>query len=179
MPSSLILATSSGPFLGARVSVEERMKVNQIANGLDDERGGKPEEHIIMEYEMGENSESTNKFWELLGGRVDRIKSQKEGGDDASSHVLQKMFKISDSSGALTREEVPFQRASLHGADVFIVDVGPEIFVWVGQGSSDLERKSAMQSGQTYLNKSGRPVWTPITRVMQGAKNGALLSHFH
>jgi gelsolin len=166
-------------FLGQRVSVEERMKVNQIANGLDDERGGKPEEHIIMEYEMHNNDQSTNKFWELLGGRVDRIKTQQEGGDDARAHVIQKMYKISDSSGALQTTEVPFAFSSLHGNDVFIVDVGSEIFVWVGLASSTMERKTAMQSGQTYLNKSGKPVWTPITRVMQGAENEALLSHFH
>lgn len=166
-------------FLGQRVSVEERTKVNQIANGLDDERGGKPEEHIIMEYEMGETSDSTNKFWELLGGRVDRIKSQKEGGDDARAQEVRKIVKISDETGTLRKTEVPFTRSSLSGSDVFVIDVGSEIFVWVGGASSPMERKTALQHGQSYLNTSGKPVWTPISRVLQGAENEALLSHFH
>jgi len=165
-------------FMGARVSVEERMKVNQVANGLDDERGGKPTEVTIMEFEMHEDSPSTNKFWELLGGRVAKIKTQKEGGDDASAHEVRKIYQLSDATGSLQMTDVPFGLHSLHGTDVFIVDVGSEVFVWVGQGSSTLERKSAMQSGQTYLNKAGRPAWTPLTRIMQGAENEALLAHF-
>lgn len=134
--------------------------------------------HVIGEFEMNKQDDSTNEFWSLLGGRVASIKSAAEGGSDDKPVSVKHMSRLSDATGTLEITEVPFARNSLHTSDVFIVDVGSEVFVWVGKGTSDKERKYAIQYGQTYLTKSGKPAWIPLSRVMEGGENESLFSHF-
>eukprot|EP01095_Lingulamoeba_sp_RSL-Kostka_P008787 TRINITY_DN297_c3_g1_i1.p1 TRINITY_DN297_c3_g1~~TRINITY_DN297_c3_g1_i1.p1 ORF type:complete len:793 (+),score=262.77 TRINITY_DN297_c3_g1_i1:64-2442(+) len=60
-------------------------------------------------------------------------------------------------------------------SDVFIFDVGFQIFVWVGKNSSHLERKYALQFAQYYLDEqnktNGRNICTPIAKVMEKGEN--------
>ena len=39
------------------------------------------------------------------------------------------------------------ERSMLKGDDVFILDTPGEVFVWVGKGASDVERKAGMAHG--------------------------------
>lgn len=134
--------------------------------------------HVIGEFEMHKDEEHINEFWKLLGGRVEIIKSAVEGGSDDKPIAVKNMLKLSDESGTLEMTNVPFSRASFNTHDVFIIDVGSEVFVWVGKGTSEKERKYALQYGQNYITKSGKPAWTQLSRVMEGGENEALFSHF-
>jgi len=165
-------------FMGKQAGIAEKTKISQLARGLDDERGGKVVIHVIGEFDMHNTDDVTNKFWELLGGRVDSIKSAKEGGSDEKPISVKNMLKISDDTGSVKTTPVPFARSSLVSGDAFIIDVGSEVFVWVGRTSSPNERKYALQQGQQYIQKTGRPIWTPLSRVMEGGENEALLAHF-
>jgi hypothetical protein len=78
--------------------------------------------------------------------------------------------------------------------DVFIVDLGTILYVWVGKGASAEERKQvcaalqtcpcafqhcialqAMQRATDYLASSERPVATPVVRVVEGGESDAFL----
>jgi hypothetical protein len=100
------------------------------------------------------------------------------GGSDDKPISIKQMHKLSDESGQLELTSVPFARSGLQSSDAFIIDVGAEIFVWVGKATSEKERKFAIQYGQDYINKNGRPAWTPLSRVMEGAENESLWSYF-
>jgi len=165
-------------FIGSKAGIAEKTKGNQITRGLDDERGGKVQINVIGEFEMHKEDEHTNKFWSLLGGKVASIKSAEHGGSDDKPIAVRNMLRLSDASGSLQTTPVDFARSSLHSSDVFIIDVGSEVFVWVGKGASVMERKTALQHGQQYITKSGKPAWTPLSRVTEGAENEAMLSHF-
>lgn len=45
---------------------------------------------------------------------------------------------------------------------VYLVDPGPEILVWVGEGASEIERRGAMITATKYLMHQARPLTTPI-----------------
>jgi hypothetical protein len=62
-------------------------------------------------------------------------------------------------------------RALLDSDDVFIFDIGFEVFVWVGRGASKLERRTALQYAQDYLMAYKKPLHTPISRVLEGGEN--------
>jgi len=164
-------------FMGSRAGIAEKAIITQLARSLDDERGGQVTIHVISESDMNNTDEPTTAFWQLLGGRVASIRSASEGGSDAKPTVTKAMYQLSDASGSLKITEVPFSRANLSGNDVFLIDVGSEVFVWVGNASSHEERRHALQYGQTYLNKQGKPAYTPVCRVMQGGENEVLLAH--
>lgn len=82
-------------------------------------------------------------------------------------------FRLSDAKGALTFTLVADGNISskyLDEKDAFIIDVGTEIFVWVGKKASKDERSFAMRYAMKYLKQSKRPLYTPITRIVQGAE---------
>jgi hypothetical protein len=76
---------------------------------------------------------------------------------------------VSDASGELKVEKVAeskLERKMLDATDVFIVDSGAEVFVWVGDKATKQEREKSMEHAATYLKQNNRPVWTPITRII-------------
>ena len=56
----------------------------------------------------------------------------------------------------------PLRQGMLFEDDVYIVDPGAEILVWVGEGASDRERRAAMLTATKYLMYQRRPLTTPI-----------------
>jgi len=75
-------------------------------------------------------------------------------------------------------EEGKIHKKNLKSEDVFIADVGAEVFVWVGAKSSSGEKAHALKFAQTYLANEKRPNWTPITRLIEGGESENFLRHF-
>jgi len=71
----------------------------------------------------------------------------------------------------LLRKKVEFKRESLKSDEVYIVDVGQKVFVWVGKGASKDERNKSMSMAVAYIKKSGRPPSTPCIRVVEGGES--------
>jgi hypothetical protein len=61
-------------------------------------------------------------------------------------------------------------KSLLTSSDVFILDAGSELFVWIGSGTSSGEKREAMATAARFLQQSGRPASTPVARVMQGSE---------
>ena len=55
--------------------------------------------------------------------------------------------------------------------DVFILDQGYEITVWVGLDASYDERRFALKYAEKYLEKYERPLHLPINRMLEGGEN--------
>ena len=73
--------------------------------------------------------------------------------DDDSASFTKSLFRLSDEGGKLEFSlvsEGKVARSSLDPKDVFILDTGKAIFVWVGSGASPDEKKNAM----TYAHVS-------------------------
>ena len=57
---------------------------------------------------------------------------------------------------------------TLRSRDVFLVDTGLEIFVWVGLAASESEQMNAFQTVDSYLEQSSRPLHTPVHVYREG-----------
>ena len=66
-------------------------------------------------------------------------------------------------------------RAQLDSADVFFVDLGHTVFVWVGSGASPAERSKALPYAAAFLKAEQRSPSTPVVRVSEGSETQMLL----
>jgi len=157
-------------FNGSKAGPQEKMKGAQLCRALDDERKGLATVHVFEE--KGDMKE----FWAALGSQG-AVKSAEEGGDDNEHEKAseKRLFQLSDASGKLEFKEVAkgpaVKKSLLDTNDVFILDTGAEVFAWIGKGASVGERKTAMSYAQEYLKKYNRPLYIPISRVLQGGEN--------
>lgn len=62
----------------------------------------------------------------------------------------------------------PRWRCPAQTDDVYILDVGSELFVWVGRGSSVEEKKSGFPYAARFIEETGRNVAMPVSRLSQG-----------
>jgi len=164
---------------GSKAGPMEKMKGAQLSRALSDERKGLSKVHVFEE-----NGKDLEDFWKLLGGSGP-VQSAEAGGDDSEheNKTDKKLFHLSDASGKMEFKEIAngsnVKRSMLDTNDVFILDTGAEVFAWIGKGASVGERKSAMQFAQDYLLKFNRPLFMPISRVLEGGENNVFEQGFH
>jgi len=171
-------------FNGSEASRMEKAKGLEVtANINSNERGAKATVHIL-EYPGDASKEEFKQFWTELGGEGP-VADAKAGGDDAederASAAGSQLFRVSDASGTLEVTPVegkPLKQQQLDSNDYFIVDVGAQVFVWVGKGSTQEEKNSSMQFATHYLKSTGKPDYTPITRVVQGGESPIFKAQF-
>jgi len=163
-------------FHGANASPMEKVKASGLAQSIDDQRGGKPERET---YHDGQSDAELKQWWDALGSRPAAGKSimtAEEGGNDKDIVIGEKrLMKVSDESGKLKMIEVGtggnITRSMLSSDDVFIMDDGYEIMVWIGLSASVDERKQALHYGQKYLNEHDQPKDKCISKIMEGGEN--------
>ena len=68
--------------------------------------------------------------------------------------------------GAVARGDL--RREMLIEDEVNLVDLGHEIFVWIGGGASSIERASAFNTATAFLKQRALPLTTPVTLIKQG-----------
>uniref|UniRef100_M4BDS2 HP domain-containing protein n=1 Tax=Hyaloperonospora arabidopsidis (strain Emoy2) TaxID=559515 RepID=M4BDS2_HYAAE len=155
-------------YAGKEVNRLEKTKALEFVCKTREDRGGRASVVFIDE------DPRNVAFWDALGGftTVTRSRESDENHEIAvkkSTSVLcvsgstddnLKVVEVTPSSGVLTKD-------ILKTEDVFIIDIGNEMFVWVGKAASRSERKSALAVAEPYLKKVGRPFHTPITRVVE------------
>lgn len=125
---------------GPEASRRERGKALELALRIrDGERGGKA---ALVLVEEADEAEAAG-FWKLLGaegGKGVEVTRRSQEGDEAAEKAAAKCIslrRVSDATGTLEVEEVApdlkgrLTREMLDTADVFVLDVGSEVFVWV------------------------------------------------
>ncbi len=122
---------------------------------------------------IDDGAEEDPEFWAAIGGTTADVKDAKAGGDDkVVVEFTKKIFRLSDSSGSMSFEEIASGRLSkdfLDSSDVFFIDVGIKLFCWVGSGASAGEKKEAMIRAENLIVAQGRPSSLPISRIIDGA----------
>merc|ERR1711953_668838 len=112
-----------------------------------------------MGFTQGDKDE--NEFFKAMG--LDTVPEiYGDGGDDAAweKESDKRLFQLSDSTGKMEFKLVGEKNVKgdlLDSNDVFVFDIGAEVFVWVGKGASKGEKREAMKYAQEYLKKYNRP----------------------
>jgi len=156
-------------------SMQERRKGSEVVVGLKDERLGKAKSRVVDGIDAKDDT-----FWGALGLQKAPTLAQlaEPTDDDVPLPVKHEMHEISDRSGKLDMKQVDFKKDSLKADEVYIVDTGGRVFVWVGSGASKDERNKSMSMAVDYIAKSGRPAHTPCVRVVSGGESKSFWQAF-
>jgi len=148
---------------GAEANPRERRQAMTVIQGLKEDRNGKPTSRIL------DSEEDDEVFWTLLGGKGPIPAAIPDDVKVTKAAFVPKILSVSDESGTLEVKEVASGKSELKlevltQDDVFIIDTGIQVYVWVGSGASKKERGSAMRTATTYLTQHNRPLHTSISR---------------
>lgn len=160
---------------GSEANKKEKAKALDVCLGIkDDERGGKAS---IDAFNQGAEPDD---FWKALGGKGP-VAPPTHDDLEKSAKGIPTLFKVSDASGTVTTTEISkgdLKKSMMDSNDVFLLDNHAEIFVWVGKGASETERKKGMTIGSDYCAQGGRPKGTKVTKVMEGTEPTVFKSNF-
>ena len=160
-------------FVGKSASAFAKARAAAVATDLKGGRGG-----AKVTTTLDAN------FWKLLNGSpkdvrppTDRPPEQVKEMDRGALVLM----KLSEESGALKFSKVAegtLHTSQLEPRDVFVVDAGIELFVWIGSQASGREKSSAMKYATQYLRDHGKPETTPVTVVKEGQLHHVFMSLF-
>jgi gelsolin len=152
-------------FIGEQSNAFEKMKGGALAHNLVSARQGKSK--LV--------TETSDEFWRILGGSPKDVKTSEDHDEDQADKPVEldkcKLYRLSDSAGSLQFKkefEGRLSKQMLDSNDAFIIDAGIELFVWIGKNASQKEKSYAMKNAMEYLQREGKPLTTPITRVVEG-----------
>jgi len=158
-------------FNGGASSAWEKRKANAIVDELQASRHGKVKTTLIIDGIEDTGNPLIDDFWGYFGGRPDSIKEEEE--EKKEKEVVLSLQHVSDASGVMECNEVcqgKLDKSKLDSNDVFILDGGGSVFIWVGKGANKAEKRDAMKYAVDYLTGQGRGASVPIARVMEGAE---------
>jgi len=151
---------------GSGSNKDERFKAMQYLNTLKSDRGNAKAETIEEA-----DTPSDHQFYSSLT-QPDVPDAPFDHADTPEEKVLN---KVSDAGGHVKLTEV--KRGTIHKSDfdtndVFILDVGNQCFVWVGQAASPTEKQNGLGYAHNYLMKTSHPL-VPIVVIKEGQNNKA------
>eukprot|EP00511_Aplanochytrium_stocchinoi_P007839 CAMPEP_0204848004 /NCGR_PEP_ID=MMETSP1347-20130617/3216_1 /ASSEMBLY_ACC=CAM_ASM_000690 /TAXON_ID=215587 /ORGANISM="Aplanochytrium stocchinoi, Strain GSBS06" /LENGTH=372 /DNA_ID=CAMNT_0051989267 /DNA_START=86 /DNA_END=1204 /DNA_ORIENTATION=+ len=171
----------------------EREKALVFASSVIKARSGKTKLIVLNE---GANDECTQ-FWNKIQGKkkvmgmvVKRysIKTEEEGGSDEKHNAFRKkMYRLTDRSGDLkftlcTKGNMDKNNMvswrKLDSGDVFVLDDGFKIWVWVGKGTSLREREMCLTYSAKYVKRYNRPTSLPIQKIEEGKEPPEFIENF-
>ncbi|KAK8570763.1 hypothetical protein V6N13_103167 [Hibiscus sabdariffa] len=111
----------------------------------------------------------SNSFWLALGGKRSYTSEKASFGSARDPHL----FTFSLKKGKFEVEEVyNFSQDDLLTEDIMILDTHEEVFVWVGQYVDVLDKESAFELGQKYIDRAasldGLSPNVPLYKVTDG-----------
>eukprot|EP00300_Choanocystis_sp_HF-7_P015692 c19141_g1_i3.p1 GENE.c19141_g1_i3~~c19141_g1_i3.p1 ORF type:complete len:804 (+),score=216.53 c19141_g1_i3:39-2450(+) len=119
----------------------------------------------LQAVEIAEGQEP-DEFWAALGGKTDYASSK--GLVEAPEAA--RLFHCSNAVGVFNVEEVPnFSQDDLDQNDIFLLDVGSEVYLWIGHGANETERTMATETAQKFVSVSNRHD-IPILIVLAGGE---------
>lgn len=152
----------------------ERRKAGEVRANINTRRNGRTKSSFVAD------QEDHPVFWTALGvdGPTPVAPATKDV-DKKPKKTGPNLFQVSDATGSLETKEVSPTASSLDGDDVFILDIGTKLFVWVGNGATRAERGGAMKVASTFLKNSGRPSFTPVVRLTQGRETKSFFKNLN
>jgi len=164
---------------GVSANRYEKAKGCEMIQKIHNERGARGTITLIDEEPHNET------FWSTLGGEIE-VTDEGEDDDAAQAASLSeiRLLRVTDSTGEVTMTDIPrndkgqFTRDMLDSSDAYILDAGSQLFVWTGRGSTKEERKESMQIAMKFIQDQGRPMHTPVERVVESGETSMFKSFF-
>jgi len=151
-------------FNGKTCDLKEKMKATQYVQKLKSEHNAK----LSITDESSAEWREIDDFKSLL---PDEDFSEEPEPEDAPECKI--LYRVSDKSGQLTITKVAennLNKGMLKREDVFFIDTGKELTVWIGKGASKAEIHCGMVYGHNFLKDKPNPV-RPIRQVRDGRED--------
>jgi hypothetical protein len=142
----------------------------------------------VTTLDQGDGDEEYTDFWEYLG--LGTIAPDMDD-DEEIAEFSPLLFRVDgDMSANLEQVAVGspvkktskvctcLQRSALEESDVFLLDSGWEIFVWIGKGGDRYEKIAAMSAADRYSKTSPRTVNLPVHIIKDGNETEKFNSYF-
>jgi gelsolin len=138
--------------------------------------------------DQGDGDDEHPDFWGYLGsGEI----ASAEAADEPITEFKPLLFRV-DGDPEKPLEQVAkgafkqrpgklvrvLDRGSLNEDDVFLMDSGWEIFVWIGKSADTSEKIAAMGAADRYALQEPRAVDLPVTIVKSGMESDLFKSYF-
>jgi Gelsolin repeat len=146
-------------------------------------------EGTVVTLDQGAGDDSATDFWAYLGGDGEIAEE-----DDDDVHVDEfapLLFKLpgdpEDEAEQIAKGEkvsigfttsVKLSRDLLDESDVFLLDSGWEVFLWIGSKSDKSEKLGALGRADTYLNDDVRTSNLPLSIVKSGYEPSEFNAYF-
>lgn len=150
---------------GSKSSSFEKFHGAALIKQLSEERGGHVEAVDIEETDDNENSKEF--YSKLADGNQNDIKDEKKMYSDNTKFCVKIMKRISDANGNISMTDVVYDKKNLDSNDVFLVDRGDFIFIWIGNGASKQEKRMGFAFGQKYIKEYNRPSRIPMVNILE------------
>jgi len=156
----------------------ERAKAAQYAKALESERNGLAKVIVLDEEGTSED------FWKAIGGKGPIAATDPSPPPPEEISVdAKKLLKVSDHSGTMDFTQVAtgknIKKNMLDTKEVFILDVGAEIFAWIGKNAPVEEKRHALDYGHKYLENQKKPAYLHLARIIEGGENDHFWKNFH
>ncbi|KAL5013768.1 hypothetical protein ScPMuIL_008038 [Solemya velum] len=151
---------------GEGANKDEKFKAAQYLNELKSERGD-CESEVVDE----DGLSSRHEFYENL---TEEPSEETDSDDDEDEEGEHKLLRLTETGGDV--EEVktgPITREDLVSDDVFVVDTGKEVIVWIGSNASAEEKKNGLPYAHKYLKEAAK-TFLPVTVVSENQTCAAL-----
>ncbi|KAK4879724.1 hypothetical protein RN001_007870 [Aquatica leii] len=157
-------------WIGRASNTGERLHASKIAISLKDEYNISTITFVDDGYEKtidANSKKELNKYLPLEKRLVLPSDSNDDLGNEHESKL--RLYKCTEISGKYRVVEVkvgPLSQTDLNNNDVFIVDNGNDVWVWVGKKVKEKERSEALRNARGFVKKKNYPNNTRVTRIV-------------
>lgn len=146
-------------------------------------------EGTVVVLDQGVNDGEAEEFWSALPGDPSEIGPAQNNDSDVTEFVPT-LFRLgADGSSEKVAEGEPVKegwgkptpkiaRSALDDADVFLLDAGWDLFVWMGKDADRSERLAAMGNADAYGNANPRAKHLPVSIVKSGFESSRFNGFF-
>lgn len=138
----------------------EISKAMQFIGQMKEQRG-----EIESEVLDSSSTSTSHEFYQALDEEDDGDVSDDEA--DGTRKLL-KIDTVNKENDVVSEGE--FGQSDLVSDDVFIIDSGDSVVVWIGSNADPIEKRNGIPYAHNYLRESGTP-WKSITVVKEGQKS--------
>jgi gelsolin len=182
--SFILFANGSNVWLwnGESANPDEKARANSLAESMCTQG-------TVKVLDQGQGDEEETDFWDYLGdGEI----QEADDGDEEVDEFIPLLFKLSDNP-----DEEPEQvaegepvkvrwgspspkidRSFLNENDVFLLDAGWEIFVWIGTDADRSEKLMAMGKADSFCKQDPRKADLPVSIVKSGWESSGFKAFF-
>lgn len=170
----LDLGTELIQWNGSGANMHEKSKAMQYLMDLKNKRSH--ENMTSSVFDEGDDQE----FWERLPDE-EVEEEDEETLVEGTKELFKELFRLSDAEAAMNFDKVmegdALCKDDLKTEDVFVVDNHRHVYVWVGNGASEMEKFQAIGRAHIYLSRTDHGI-APITRILEGKETPLFKANF-